>query len=76
MNHSLPTKTCLNVQVQSTLLELEESNVICPYMTDALMDISNACHTFDAKEAAPTIAGTSTFAIPPCHPSDIKSLEH
>ncbi|KAD3066379.1 hypothetical protein R6Q59_019445 [Mikania micrantha] len=43
-------------KVQNTFLELEESNVICPYMTDAIMDISKACQTFDAKEAAPTIA--------------------
>ncbi|XP_076944306.1 exocyst complex component SEC5A-like isoform X1 [Bidens hawaiensis] len=50
-------------KVQNTLLELEESNVICPYMTDALMDISKACHTFDAKEAAPTIAVEALRAL-------------
>lgn len=29
------------------------------------MDISKACQTFDAKEAAPTIAGSSTCAASP-----------
>ncbi|KAK1427186.1 hypothetical protein QVD17_15869 [Tagetes erecta] len=43
-------------KVQNTFLELEDANVICPYMSDAIMDISKACQTFDAKEAAPTIA--------------------
>ena len=28
------------------------------------MDISKACQAFEAKEAAPTIAGSSPFAAP------------
>lgn len=46
------------VQVQNTFHELEESNVVCPYMSDALMHISKACQAFEAKESAPTIAGS------------------
>ncbi|MFS7912430.1 putative exocyst complex component EXOC2/Sec5 [Helianthus anomalus] len=61
----LPTKICLNARVQNTFLELEEANVICPYMSDAIMDISKACQAFDAKEAAPASAGSSTFAALP-----------
>ncbi|XP_071701582.1 exocyst complex component SEC5A-like [Rutidosis leptorrhynchoides] len=43
-------------KVQSTFHELEESNVICPYMSDALIHMSKACQVFEVKEAAPTIA--------------------
>ncbi|KAI7747047.1 hypothetical protein M8C21_025233, partial [Ambrosia artemisiifolia] len=50
-------------KVQNTFLELEETNVICPYMSDAIMDISKACQAFDAKEAAPTIAVESLRAL-------------
>ncbi|KAK9073222.1 hypothetical protein SSX86_007546 [Deinandra increscens subsp. villosa] len=50
-------------KVQNTFLELEESNVICPYLSDAIMDISKACQTFDAKEAAPTIAVDALRAL-------------
>ncbi|KAJ0786185.1 putative exocyst complex component EXOC2/Sec5 [Helianthus annuus] len=59
----LPTKICLNAQVQNTFLELEEANVICPYMSDAIMDISKACQAFDAKEAAPATAVESLRSL-------------
>nr|GEV58849.1 exocyst complex component SEC5A-like [Tanacetum cinerariifolium] len=41
-------------EVQNTFHDLDESNVLCPYMSDAIMDISKACQAFDSKEAAPT----------------------
>ncbi|KAM0035591.1 putative exocyst complex component EXOC2/Sec5 [Helianthus debilis subsp. tardiflorus] len=50
-------------KVQNTFLELEEANVICPYMSDAIMDISKACQAFDAKEAAPTSAVESLRSL-------------
>ncbi|KAI3724848.1 hypothetical protein L1987_64615 [Smallanthus sonchifolius] len=50
-------------KVQNTFLELEESNVICSYMTDAIMDVSKACQAFDTKEAAPTIAVEALRAL-------------
>ncbi|KAJ0566363.1 putative exocyst complex component EXOC2/Sec5 [Helianthus annuus] len=50
-------------KVQNTFLELEEANVICPYMSDAIMDISKACQAFDAKEAAPATAVESLRSL-------------
>ncbi|PWA60930.1 exocyst complex component EXOC2/Sec5 [Artemisia annua] len=41
-------------EVQNTFHDLDESNVLCPYMSDAIMDISKACQAFESKEAAPT----------------------
>ena len=38
-------------------LYLGESNILRPYMSDAIIDISKACEVFEAKEAAPSIAG-------------------
>ncbi|KAM7511220.1 hypothetical protein LguiB_010095 [Lonicera macranthoides] len=43
-------------KVQSTFHDLEESNILHPYMSDAIRDISKACQAFEAKEAAPPIA--------------------
>lgn len=47
----------LLLQVQSTFHDLEESNILRPYMSDAILEISKACQAFEAKEAAPPIAG-------------------
>ncbi|KAL4556264.1 hypothetical protein LXL04_038910 [Taraxacum kok-saghyz] len=43
-------------KVHNTFLDLEESNILGPYMSDAIIDISKACEAFEAKEAAPSIA--------------------
>ncbi|KVI01640.1 hypothetical protein Ccrd_020082 [Cynara cardunculus var. scolymus] len=51
------------VQVQNSFHDLEESNVLFPYMSDAIMDISKACQAFEAKEAAPTIAVEALRAL-------------
>ncbi|PWA95295.1 exocyst complex component EXOC2/Sec5 [Artemisia annua] len=45
-------------EVQNTFHDLDESNVLCPYMSDAIMDISKACQAFESKEAAPTNTGS------------------
>lgn len=47
----------ITVQVHSTFRELEESNVLRPYMSDAIKEISKACQAFEAKECAPPSAG-------------------
>ena len=38
-------------------LDLGESNILRPYMSDAIIDISKVCEAFEAKEAAPSVAG-------------------
>ncbi|KAI7746115.1 hypothetical protein M8C21_031836 [Ambrosia artemisiifolia] len=43
-------------KVHNTFLDLGESNILRPYMSDAITDISKACEAFEAKEAAPTVA--------------------
>nr|XP_043637474.1 exocyst complex component SEC5A-like [Erigeron canadensis] len=66
-NHSLEVVSAMihetvlvyESKVQNTFQELEESNVICPYMRDAIMHISKACQAFEVKEAAPTVAAES-----------------
>ncbi|XP_024959681.1 exocyst complex component SEC5A-like isoform X3 [Cynara cardunculus var. scolymus] len=50
-------------KVQNSFHDLEESNVLFPYMSDAIMDISKACQAFEAKEAAPTIAVEALRAL-------------
>lgn len=46
------------VQVISTFRDLEESNILFPYMNNAIKEISRASQAFEAKESAPPIAGT------------------
>ncbi|CAK9134709.1 unnamed protein product [Ilex paraguariensis] len=46
-------------QVHSTFRDLEESNILCPYMNDAINEMSKACQAFEAKESAPPIAVTA-----------------
>ncbi|XP_076938184.1 exocyst complex component SEC5B-like [Bidens hawaiensis] len=43
-------------KVHNTFLDLGESNILRPYMSDAITDISKACEAFEAKEAAPSVA--------------------
>ncbi|XP_049355457.1 exocyst complex component SEC5A-like isoform X1 [Solanum verrucosum] len=46
-------------EVQNTFRDLEESNILCPYMSDAIKEISKACRAFEAKESAPPVAVTA-----------------
>ncbi|XP_057966275.1 exocyst complex component SEC5A-like [Malania oleifera] len=50
------TLSAYEVKVQNTFRDLEESNILCPYMSNAIKDISRACQAFEAKESAPSIA--------------------
>ncbi|KAG6592194.1 Exocyst complex component SEC5A [Cucurbita argyrosperma subsp. argyrosperma] len=64
LNHSLEevagmirnTLSAYDVKVNSTFRDLEESNILQPYMSDAINEISSTCQTFEAKESAPTSA--------------------
>lgn len=46
------------VQVHNTFRDLEESNILQPYMMDAIKEIAKACQAFEVKESAPPIAGS------------------
>ncbi|XP_071701339.1 exocyst complex component SEC5B-like [Rutidosis leptorrhynchoides] len=50
------TLSAYESKVHNTFLDLEESNILLPYMSDAITDISKACETFESKEAAPSVA--------------------
>jgi hypothetical protein len=45
------------LQVTNIFHDLEESNVLRSYMSDAIEDISKACAALEMKEAAPPVAG-------------------
>ncbi|PSS19491.1 Exocyst complex component SEC5A like [Actinidia chinensis var. chinensis] len=46
-------------KVHDTFRDLEESNILRPYMRDATKEISKACQAFEGKESAPPIAGAA-----------------
>ncbi|XP_057502728.1 exocyst complex component SEC5A-like [Actinidia eriantha] len=46
-------------KVHDTFRDLEESNILRPYMKDATKEISKACQAFEGKESAPPIAGAA-----------------
>lgn len=50
------------LQVCNTFRDLEESNILQPYMRDAIIEISKACEAFEVKESAPSIAGILAFS--------------
>ncbi|KAK4374421.1 hypothetical protein RND71_005098 [Anisodus tanguticus] len=50
------TLSAYGSEVQNTFPDLEESNILCPYMSDSMKEISKACHAFEAKESAPSVA--------------------
>ncbi|XP_016437882.2 exocyst complex component SEC5A-like [Nicotiana tabacum] len=63
-NHSLDevagmvrsTISAYESKVQNAFGDLEESNILCSYMSDAIKEISKACQAFEAKESAPSVA--------------------
>ncbi|RXH93157.1 hypothetical protein DVH24_013733 [Malus domestica] len=57
------TISAYEVKVCNTFRDLEESNILQPYMRDAITEISRACEAFQAKESAPSIAVTATRAL-------------
>ncbi|KAI3770571.1 hypothetical protein L6452_01709 [Arctium lappa] len=50
-------------KVHNTFLDLEESNILHPYMNDAITAVSKACEAFEAKEAAPSVAVAALRAL-------------
>ncbi|KAK4352531.1 hypothetical protein RND71_028049 [Anisodus tanguticus] len=64
INHSLDevagmvrsTISAYESKVQNAFGDLEESNILGPYMNDAIKEITKACQAFEAKESAPSIA--------------------
>ncbi|KAK6131022.1 hypothetical protein DH2020_035233 [Rehmannia glutinosa] len=50
------TLSAYESKVLSTFRDLEESNILSPYMNDAIKEISRASQAFEAKESAPPIA--------------------
>ena len=72
--HVVPNE--LLVQVHNTFRDLEESNILRSYMSDAIKEIAKACQAFEVKESAPSAAGAKTlysscgflyFATSECH---------
>ncbi|XP_042492942.1 exocyst complex component SEC5B-like isoform X2 [Macadamia integrifolia] len=57
MIHS--TMSAYEVKVHNTFRDLEESNILCPYMSDAIKEILKACQTIEGKESAPPSVVTS-----------------
>ncbi|KAF6163401.1 hypothetical protein GIB67_029250 [Kingdonia uniflora] len=50
------TISAYELKVHNTFCDLEESNILCPYMSDAIEEISKACQTLEGKESAPPSA--------------------
>lgn len=50
------TISVYEVKVLNTFRDLEESNILQSYMSEAIKEISKACLAFEAKESAPPIA--------------------
>ncbi|CAI9296769.1 unnamed protein product [Lactuca saligna] len=57
------TLSAYESKVHNTFLDLEESNILRLYMSDAIIDISKAREAFEAKEAAPSVADLSSKVI-------------
>lgn len=45
------------LKVQSTFRDFNESNILRPYMSDAIKEIVKACQALEGKESAPSSAG-------------------
>ncbi|XP_021903617.1 exocyst complex component SEC5A-like isoform X2 [Carica papaya] len=50
-------------KVHSTFRDLDESNILRSYMSDAIKEISKACQAFESKESAPPIAVMALRAL-------------
>ncbi|XP_031389496.1 exocyst complex component SEC5A-like isoform X2 [Punica granatum] len=50
------TLSAYEAKVHSTFRDLEESNILRPYMNDCIKEISKACQAFEVKESAPSVA--------------------
>ncbi|KAH9321769.1 hypothetical protein KI387_016408, partial [Taxus chinensis] len=52
-----------DTKVQNAFQELEESNVLRPYMREAIREISKACTAFEGKDCAPMTVVQTMFAL-------------
>ncbi|GER34041.1 exocyst complex component [Striga asiatica] len=50
-------------KVLGTFRDLEESNILSPYMNDAIREISKASQAFEAKESAPPVAVSALRSV-------------
>lgn len=57
------TISAYEMKVQNAFRDLEESNILCPYMSTAIKDISKASQAFEAKESAAPSAVTALRAL-------------
>ncbi|KAM7253170.1 hypothetical protein ACFE04_025788 [Oxalis oulophora] len=57
------TISLYEAKVHQTFRDLEESNSLRSYMSDAIKEISKACLAFEAKESAPPVAVTALRAL-------------
>ncbi|KAJ4950271.1 hypothetical protein NE237_027103 [Protea cynaroides] len=53
------TMSAYEAKVHKTFCDLEESNILLPYMSDAIKEISKACQAIEGKESAPSSIVTS-----------------
>ncbi|KAF8024928.1 hypothetical protein BT93_F1927 [Corymbia citriodora subsp. variegata] len=57
------TLSAYEAKVHNTFRELGESNILQPYMSDAINEISKACRSFEVKESAPQSAVSALRAL-------------
>ncbi|KAM6559174.1 hypothetical protein CsatA_028413 [Cannabis sativa] len=53
------TISAYEAKVHSTFRDLEESNILRSFMSDAIKEITKACQAFEVKESAPLVAVTA-----------------
>ncbi|KAL0919365.1 hypothetical protein M5K25_011455 [Dendrobium thyrsiflorum] len=57
------TINAYEVKVHNTFREFEESNILRPYMSDAIKEIAKACQALEGKEFSPSIAVKTLRAL-------------
>ncbi|XP_077241364.1 exocyst complex component SEC5A-like [Tasmannia lanceolata] len=57
------TISAYELKVHNTFRDLEESNILHPYMSDAIKEISKACQAIEGKESAPPSAVKTLRAL-------------
>ncbi|POO00201.1 Exocyst complex component EXOC2/Sec [Trema orientale] len=53
------TISAYEAKVHNTFRDLEESNILRSFMSDAIKEITKACQAFEVKESAPSVAVTA-----------------
>ncbi|KAK9110485.1 hypothetical protein Sjap_018545 [Stephania japonica] len=57
------TISAYEVKVHNTFRDLEETNILLPYMSDAIKEIFRACQAIEGKESSPPTAVTTLHAL-------------